>query len=139
VTTAAVQDAPAQGKVQRSVRHTVLTLAAQYLLGIGVGLLGLPQDATGAAKVATTIFLILHVLLGIALLASAVLVVRAASRTSGGMGTLAVSAATLLVVSFVAGILTLASGNDWWSFLMAAGFILSLLVYGSLYARAGRA
>lgn len=136
---AATQDAPAHGKVQRSVRHTVMTLAAQYLLGIAVGLIGLPQDSTGTAKVATTIFLILHVLLGIALLVSAVLVVRAASRASGGMGTLAVSAATLLVVSFVAGILTLASGNDWWSFLMAVGFILSLLVYGSLYARAGRA
>ena len=36
------------------------------------------------------------------------------------------------MLTFGAGIITLITKSDWWSYTMAVGFIVSLLVYGSL-------
>ena len=44
--------------------------------------------------------------------------------------------AAAIVLTFGAGITTLITKNNWWSYAMAVGFIASLLVYVSLLVQA---
>ena len=40
-------------------------------------------------------------------------------------------------MTVAAGILTMLTTSNWWSFAMAAGFIAALLIYGNLLIRPG--
>lgn len=61
-------------------RHQVMGLAAQFLLGMAVNLLGLPSQAKGTAHTASTVFLAAHVLITLGLLAGAIMIIRATAR-----------------------------------------------------------
>jgi hypothetical protein len=117
-------------------RHQVMGLAAQFLLGMAVNLLGLPSQAKGAAHIATTVFLAAHVLITLGLLAGAVMIIRAAGRPQAPSRQLAIGGAIAIAATTAAGILTMTTKSNWWSYSMALGFITSLLVYGSLLMRA---
>jgi len=122
-------------------RHQVMGLAVQFLLGMAVNLLGLPAEATGAAHAATIAFLAAHIVVSAGMLAGAFMVVRAAAHTGKHTGKrwrrLAIWGAATIVVTVAAGILTLVTKSNWWSYAMAAGFIASLLTYGGILVRAG--
>ena len=47
-------------------------------------------------------------------------------RTQGTIGAAAIAA------TIAAGVLTMITKSNWWSYAMAAGFIASLLIYGGL-------
>jgi len=51
----------------------------------------------------------------------------------------AITGAAAIAVAVVAGILTLITKNNWWSYTMAVGFIAALLAYGSLLLPASAA
>ncbi len=61
-------------------------------------------------------------------------------RASGGLRSQRRQAETwragAITVTVAAGILTTITKSNWWSYLMALGFITSLLIYGSLLVRA---
>jgi hypothetical protein len=117
-------------------RHQVMGLAAQFLLGMAVNLLGLPSQARGAAHTATTVFLAAHALITLGLLAGAVMIIRAAGRPRAPSRQLATGGAIAIAATTAAGILTMTTKSNWWSYSMALGFITSLLVYGSLLMQA---
>lgn len=117
-------------------RHQVMGLAAQFLLGMAVNLLGLPSQAKGAAHTATTVFLAAHMLITLGLLAGAVLIIRATARPQNASRQLAIWGAIAIAVTTAAGILNVITKSNWWSYGMAVGFIASLLVYGSLLVQA---
>jgi hypothetical protein len=116
--------------VRRLARYLVMGLAAEFLLGMAVNLLGLPSQATGAARMASTAFLTAHALIAAGLTIAAVLVIRAAPSARDRH--LAVGGAAAIAVTITAGILTLITKSNWWSYAMAAGFITSLLIYAGL-------
>ena len=111
-------------------------LAVEFLLGMAVNLLGLPSEATGAAHAATIAFLAAHIVVAAGLLAFAVVIVRAAAR-AGRWRRPAIWGAAAIVVTVGAGILTLITKSNWWSYAMAVGFTASLLIYGGIVVRAG--
>lgn len=111
--------------------HQIMGLSAQFLLGMAVNLIGLPSQTTGTAHTASNILLGLHILLAAALVANAVMVIRAA-RNGSGQRQLARWAAALITLTFVAGVLTLITKSNWWSYAMATGFITSLGLYVAL-------
>ena len=115
-------------------RHQIVGLAIQFLLGMAVNLLGLPSQARGAAHTATTVFLAAHVLITLGLLAGAVMIVRAAGRAP--FRPLAIEGAIAIAATTAAGILTMITKSNWWSYIMALGFIASLLVYAGLLMQA---
>ncbi len=122
------------GPLIRRAQAQISMLTVMFLLGMAVNLIGMPSETNGAAKTATLIFLGLHVLISLGLLVGAGLTIRLAGtnlRRLAGIGAL------LGVITFLAGILTLAFDNNWWSYLMAAGFIASYLVYIRLLIQAG--
>lgn len=111
-------------------------LAIQFLLGMAVNLLGLPSQARGAAHTATTVFLAAHVLITLGLLAGAVMIVRTSARSQAPSRPLAIGGAIAIAATTAAGILTMITKSNWWSYTMALGFIASLLIYGGLLMQA---
>jgi hypothetical protein len=122
-------------KLGRRSRAQLGMLIAQFLLGMGVNLIGQPSEATGAAKVVTTVALALHVLIAVGLIVGAILTVRLAASAGAELRRQSWIGLTLVAITTAAGVLTMALNSNWWSYLMAVGFIASLVVYGNLYVR----
>ena len=121
---------------RRPARHQIIGLSAQFLLGMAVNLIGLPSETTGTAHTVSNILLGLHILLAAALVANAVMVVRAARNGSSRQNQLARWSAALITLTFVTGLLTLITKSNWWSYAMATGFIASLGLYIALLIQA---
>lgn len=127
--------AAAPAEARRLSRHQVMGLALQFLLGMAVNLVGLPSETTGTAHAITIAFLAAHLVLSAGLLVGAVMIIRAATRARDRSQGMAVWGAVAIVVTVAAGILTLATKSNWWSYAMAVGFIASLLTYGGILLR----
>jgi xanthine/uracil permease len=120
--------------LRRRARNQLIMLSAQFLLGMAVNLLGMPGEVgSNPAKAASYALTALHVLIGIGLLVGAVLTIRRALGWGRPIVRLAVFGGVSVGVAFAAGILTMAPGGDWWSYLMAVGFMAALVLYGLLY------
>lgn len=122
--------------MRREARNQLVFLSAQFLLGMAVNLIGQPSQTTGAAHAVSTVLLGLHVVVAIGLVAGAVMVIRAARGGGDRPRQLARSGAVLIGLTVIAGVMTVITKNNWWSYAMAAGFIASVLLYGSLLVRA---
>jgi len=122
--------------MRREARNQLVFLSAQFLLGMAVNLIGQPSETSGAARAVSTVLLGLHVVVAIGLLAGAVMVIRAARGGGNRPRHLARSGAVLIGLTVIAGIMTVMTKNNWWSYTMAAGFIASMLLYGTLLVRA---
>lgn len=122
--------------MRREARNQLVFLSAQFLLGMAVNLIGQPSQTTGAAHAVSTVLLALHVVVAIGLVAGAVMVIRAARGAGKRPRQLARSGAVLIGLTVIAGVMTVITKNNWWSYAMAAGFIASVLLYGSLLVRA---
>ncbi len=109
-------------------------LSVQFLLGMAVNRLGRPSQATGAARAARTVFLVAHVVIALGMAAGAVMVIRAGAgpRSRWRLETWGAAA---IAVTIAAGILTMVTKSNWWSYVLALGFIASLLTYGGLLVR----
>jgi hypothetical protein len=128
----------AGSQLNRRARGQLSMLVLQFLLGMGVNLIGLPSENTGGAKVFTGILLGLHILLSVGLLVGAALCLLRSGPLDDPMRNQVLLGAVLVVVSLVAGILDTSLGSNWWSFLMAVGFIGALVVYGQIYLKTAR-
>jgi hypothetical protein len=129
------QEKDNRAKLAHSAQHIVLMLTVQFLLGMAVNLIGLPDETGGGAKAATTVFLALHVLIAVGLVIGAIMALNAAKSLSPALRRLTEYATAGISVTFVAGVLTMITDNNWWSYLMAGGFIVTLLMYGSIYVQ----
>lgn len=128
---------PARKLAKRALAQVGM-LSAQLLLGMAVNVIGLPKDVGGSAKVATTIFLILHVGIGIGLVAGSLMAVRLARKVSAHFARDAWVGVLLITSTFTAGILTILLDNNWWSYVMSVGFLVSFLLYGAMFMYAER-
>ena len=122
----------ARAELQRLARHQVMGLAIQFLLGMAVNLLGQPFQVSGAAHAASLVFLTAHIIVSAGMLAGAALALRAAARAGGRWRTQGTVGAAAIAATIAAGVLTMITKSNWWSYAMAAGFIASLLIYGGL-------
>lgn len=129
---------PDLAKVRHLARHQVMGLTGAFLLGMAVNLTGLPSQTSGSTHIASFAFLAAHLLIALGLAVGAVMLLRATPRTSGQWRRHAMPGAAAIGVTIAAGILTLLTSSNWWSYAMAAAFIAALLIYGSLIAQLGR-
>jgi hypothetical protein len=104
-----------RGDVRHLARHQVMGLAVQFLLGMAVDLLGLPSQATGAARTASTVFLAAHVLIAQGLAAGAVFVLRATAGPMGQSRRPAICGSAAIATTITTGILTMITKSNWWS------------------------
>ena len=73
--------------VRHLARHQVMGLTAQFLPGVAVNLAGQPSQATGAARIASTVFLAAHALIALGMAIGAVLTVRASAASDAARRT----------------------------------------------------
>src|SRR5262249_38630571 len=121
--------------LNRRVRGQLIMLAISFLLGTAVNLIGLPNENSGAGKATTSTLLGLHILISVGLLVGAALCIWRSGPLAPPSRNQAVIGGALIVITIVAGVLTLATESNWWSYLMAVGFIGSVIVYGNLLLR----
>ncbi len=119
----------------RRARSQLVMLTIQFLLGMGVNLIGLPSETSGLVKVTTGVLLGVHVLVSVGLIVVAALSLWRSGPLDRPLRNQAWLGGILIVISTVAGVLTTAADNNWWSYLMAVGFIASFIVYGNLLLR----
>ncbi|WP_431220041.1 hypothetical protein [Leifsonia xyli] len=122
--------------LRRRSREALTALAVQFLLGMAANLIGEPEG--GFAVVADTIIVILHILVAIGLVVIAVRLLLAARRAAAGQR-LAIWGLVVIVVTFLAGVGTIMTGNDWASYLMACGFLAAAALYGGTFFASYRA
>jgi heme A synthase len=72
------------------------------------------------------------VLIALGLVIGTALLLRAARGSGGRWRRQAIGGATAVAATAAAGILTLLTTSNWWSYAMAVGFIAAFLIYGNL-------
>ena len=129
--TSNVQTQPEVEEVRRQAIGMEGMLAAAFLAGMAINLIGLPDEVDGAAKFSSQVLIALHVLIALGLAVTSLRILSPA-RALAGARPLTVVGAVVIWLTIVAGILTIATDNPWLSYLMAVGFIAAVLVYGRL-------
>ena len=109
-----------------------MAFASVFLLGMAVNLIGLPSQTAGGAHLASMVFLAVHALIALGLVIGSVLLLRAAARLGGRWRGQGIAGAAAIAMAVAAGILTVITSSNWWSYAMAVGFIAAVLAYGSL-------
>lgn len=125
-------------KLSKRALAQIGMLSAQLLLGMAVNLIGPPREISGSGKIATSIFLVLHVGVGLGLLAGSLMAVKLARRVDLHFVRDAWIGVVLIASTFIAGVLTMTFDNNWWSYAMTVGFLASFLLYGAMFVYAGR-
>ena len=120
---------PAEALRRRS-REALSALALQFLLGMAANLIGEPKGTF--AIVVDTIIVILHIVVAIGLVVVSIRVLLAA-RAAGVGQRLAVWGIVVIVITFLAGVGTMVTGNEWASYLMAVGFLVAAALYGGTF------
>lgn len=124
-------------RLRSTVRQLLAMLGAEFLLGMGANLIGLPSEVSGNPRVATLTLIGLHALLALGIVTVAVIAYLSARRVQL-VARLATVGLSTVAVTFLAGVGTLMTGSGWLSFVMAAGFLAAMASYGSAYVEVAR-
>ena len=122
-------------KLTRRSREALYTLGLQFLLGMAANLIGSPEENSGAGAAVAGIVLGLHALVGIGLIVVSVRVWMAARAERAGVRS-ALWAFIVIILTFLAGVGTMMTGNGWLSFLMSVGFVVAAALYVAIGAGA---
>ena len=125
-------------KLAKRAIAQIVMLSAALLLGMAVNLIGLPSETEGGSKVATMIFLGVHVAIGIGLVIGSLLAVKRASAVAPRFVRHAWMGVAVVAITFISGVLVMATESNWWSYLMATGFLAAFLLYGAMFVHADR-
>jgi protein-S-isoprenylcysteine O-methyltransferase Ste14 len=97
---------------------------------MAANLIGDPEGTF--AVVVDTIIVILHILIAIGLIVISVRVLLSARKAAVGQR-LALWGLIVIVITFLAGVGTMITGNDWASYVMATGFLVAAALYGGTF------
>lgn len=119
----------------RQLRLQISLISVQFLLGMGVNLIGLPSETHGIAHIATLVALVLHVLVALVLLCNSLVMVSLARPYGPRAHRLAVQGVIGILAAMASGILTLvAPWSNLWSYLMAIAFLAISAFYGRMFS-----
>lgn len=113
-------------------RNQIGMLVTMFVLGISLNLIGDP--GTGLAKATQGVLLVLHVLVAIGLVVGAFQIVNL-TKDLPAFHRFARSGGASIGLALLGGILFESLKSDWWSFLMALGFIAAVVLYGLIYVK----
>lgn len=116
---------------RRRVYSQLWMLALQFIFGMVLNLVG--SDTRGASHTLYNATLVAHILNAIGLVEGGIYIALKERSSLSWWATAAIS------VTFCGGILTVLTGLDAWSFIMACGFLASSWIYVVMYIRADRA
>jgi len=113
--------------------YAILTmLIAQFILGMGENVLGVPaSDKSVLHNIVAGVLLALHALTAIGIVIAAVQINRMRTIATEWVQKWSARGASGVGLAFLSGILTLATPwDELFSFLMATGFIVAFMSYG---------
>ena len=116
--------------LRRRSREALSALAVMFLLGMAANLIGEPEGTF--AIVVDTIIIILHILIAIGLVVISVRALLAARKAALGERA-ALWGLIVIIVTFLAGVLTVITQNEWASYLMSVGFLAAAALYGATF------
>ncbi len=117
-------------KFRRRVFSQLWMLALQFIVGMLLNIIG--SETSGASHVVYNVVLVVHVLNAIGLVEGGIYIaVKERNKLSWWT-------ALALFATSCAGVLTVVTGQDIWSFAMACGFLVSAWLCVVLYMRADR-
>lgn len=117
-------------KLKSRVFSQLWMLALQFVLGMALNLIG--TDTTGPSHTLYTVILVTHILNAIGLVEGSIyILIKEKDKLS-------IYIVTALCITLSAGILTVFTRQDIWSFAMACGFILSSWLTVLQYIQADR-
>jgi hypothetical protein len=116
--------------LRRRSREALTALALQFLLGMAANLIGEPESGVGVAV--GWVVVVLHILIAIGLVVIAVRLLLAARQAQRG-ARLATWGLVVILITFLAGVVTMVTGSDWASYAMATGFLAAAALYGGTF------
>lgn len=119
--------------INKQARGQLGGLSAIFLLGMAVNLIGLPSQTTGSAKTVATVLLVLHILIGLGLVAGGISTILKA-RSSMFLKQARIGL-VVIVLTFLCGIMNVNTKSNWWSYAMSVGFMVVFWVYGILFIK----
>jgi len=120
-------------KLTGGIRHQLIMIVAQFLVGMAVNLVGIPSENGAFGRIAAMVLLMLHILIALDLLVNGILVIVRASGTN--IAILARTGAGGIAAAILGGALFFGAAGGWWSYLMAVGTAASLVLYAVAYIR----
>lgn len=114
-------------------------LAAIFLAGMAVNILGMPSETEGVATTVSAVLTGLHIFIGIGLVTGGIITLRTAFKNAHELVSLAWVGMVSVLAAFISGAIMMVTDNDWWSFAMAASFLAAILAYGAIMVRAQKA
>ena len=119
-------------QLQGHSTHQIYMLAAMFLLGMAVNLMGLPSELGGMEKTISGTFIALHGLIGLGLIVGAIRALVASRALEPKLKKMARAGLGCVILTFITGVATIASDNGWWSYAMSVGFLAAVLIYGNI-------
>lgn len=120
-------------QISKQARDQLGGLTLMFLLGMGVNLIGLPSETTGAASALSNVLMGVHALIGVGLIAGAIVTVARAKHSD--VVKLAWLGLIAIILTFACGVITAITGSNAWSYAMAVGFIANMWIYGVLFVK----
>lgn len=119
--------------LERQLQGMLGGLSAQFLLGLALATIADYNSSTHTGNHAVhQIILLLHILLAIGLVVGSIGIVTAIRKRVPRFTGLAWTGLAAILVSAAAGLARLYVDGEWLSFLMGAGFVLAVGVFGQL-------
>ena len=122
--------------LRRRSREALSALAVMFLLGMAANLIGEPKGTF--VIVVDSIIMGLHILIAIGLVVVGVRALLAARKAALGERA-ALWGLIVIIVTFLAGVLTIITGNEWASYVMSVGFLAAAALYGATFFASYRA
>jgi len=125
--------------IEKGLQGMLSGLSLQFVLGLALATIAAYDSDTHVGNRALyQLFLLLHILVGLGLLVgSTVLIVTVRARAPKLTGRAVIGLCAILV-SVVTGLARMSVNGEWLTFLMGAGFIAALSLYGQMLVEALR-
>ena len=117
-------------RFRRRVFSQLWMLALQFVLGMGLNLIG--SDTRGASHVLYATLLGLHVLNALGIVEGGFFIALKEHTKLAWWGSIAAN------IAFAGGVATVMTHQDGWSFIMACGFLATIWLNGMLFVQADR-
>jgi hypothetical protein len=119
--------------IEKGLQGMLSGLSLQFVLGLALATVATYDSDTHVGNRALyQLFLLLHILVGLGLLVgSTALIVTARTRAPKLTGRAVVGLCAILV-SVVTGLARMSINGEWLTFLMGAGFIVAISLYGQM-------
>lgn len=126
-------------RIAERAKRQIAMLVVIFLAGMAVNVIGMPSEVKGTEMAISAVLTGLHILIGIGLITGGIITLRVAYKEAISFVKLAWIGFASVLAAFASGMVMMATENNWWSFVMATGFLAAFLVYGAVMVRAQKA